>query len=659
MRGKNATLVVLGDIGRSPRMCYHAKSLADRNYQVQVVGYTHTVPHPSISEHPNIRFVSLRCPPTCISSLRPPLALVCKFFWTLATLLFALFFRVNWPLLILLQNPPGVPSMFACWLTARIRQAQFVIDWHNYTYSVLRENHGLGELRVERVVDCRQRNTAPSIEENALSANAVISGGDIRKRMTKTERAVQQAAAEANKKKRSSEKKRKISLLQRFVESTYYWEGYFGKRADLNLCVTHAMRQDMREAWGFSSATLYDRPPSWKFKRLDDEERHSLFLRFARLGGDFKPFACDDSKCALYDEDVTEVTRFSYRDSEGVAHLRDDRPLLLLSSTSWTEDEDFGLLLDALREFDSIARLSSKSNPQTRLPRLVCIITGRGPLKEHYLGRIEHMQIEQIEIITPWLEAVDYPKVLGSADIGVSLHTSTSGLDLPMKVVDMFGSGLPVIAKRFACIGELVVEGHNGRLFDTSHELSQIIKSLSCGFPSHSAQLKALASNLKSDPLISWDKNWDACVWPLICTYGAPPSDELARRQRYAVTEINTEQNFLRTRTELRESSAENSHLEEEAFELTNNDDIVEEKEENIGNKLAATDDECDAVLQELIANSKADQSPQIKNTEALQGIEKEQKEICESKNAFEDFNQIHELEGRNDDENIKLLSST
>lgn len=71
--------------------------------------------------------------------------------------------------------------------------------------------------------------------------------------------------------------------------------------------------------------------------------------------------------------------------------LREDRPALLVSSTSWTVDEDFGVLLDALHKYDKA------KTKETSLPALVCVITGKGPEKASYMRRIEEMRMQHVQ----------------------------------------------------------------------------------------------------------------------------------------------------------------------------------------------------------------------------------------------------------------------
>ena len=40
--------------------------------------------------------------------------------------------------LLFLQNPPAIPSLAVCWLVSVIRNIKFIIDWHNYGYTILR-----------------------------------------------------------------------------------------------------------------------------------------------------------------------------------------------------------------------------------------------------------------------------------------------------------------------------------------------------------------------------------------------------------------------------------------------------------------------------------------------------------------------------------------
>ena len=150
------------------------------------------------------------------------------------------------------------------------------------------------------------------------------------------------------------------------------------------------------------------------------------------------------------------------------------RPIILVSSTSWTKDEDFSILLNAMKQYESKACMPSSRTNHYFYPQLLLIITGKGPEKEFYLRQIrrEQHKWKYITIRTAWLEAEDYPRLLAAADLGICLHYSSSGVDLPMKVVDMFGAGLPVLAINFKSINELVQHGKQGYVFDDADQLA-------------------------------------------------------------------------------------------------------------------------------------------------------------------------------------------
>lgn len=88
-----------------------------------------------------------------------------------------------------------------------------------------------------------------------------------------------------------------------------------------------------------SATVLYDRPPN-QFQSISLEQKHNLFVKLATDHHEFLPTEIKSTEF--------QATRFTYKDSDGTIHLRADRPAILVSSTSWTPDEDFSILLKAL-----------------------------------------------------------------------------------------------------------------------------------------------------------------------------------------------------------------------------------------------------------------------------------------------------------------------
>jgi beta-1,4-mannosyltransferase len=258
------------------------------------------------------------------------------------------------------------------------------------------------------------------------------------------------------------------------VKVSALYEKLFAKAAYHHITVTNAMARVLRDDYGVTAQALHDRPASL-FRPLDTKERAKFLSRLPET--------------AQYAQDFLPSSKTPWK----------------LIVTSWTADEDFSLLLDALSKY------SAEATSKVYLPRIVAIITGKGPQKEYYLNKIRKLNQEKkllnVVILTAWLTPEDYALLLGSADLGVSLHTSSSGVDLPMKVVDMFGAGLPVVGwGKFEAWPELVKEDVNGKGFDSSEQLAEQLIDL---FGETDALLKQLKQGALKESENRWDDEWD------------------------------------------------------------------------------------------------------------------------------------------------------
>ncbi|KAM4697998.1 chitobiosyldiphosphodolichol beta-mannosyltransferase isoform 2-T2 [Rhinophrynus dorsalis] len=424
-------VLVLGDLGRSPRMTYHALSLARHGFNVILTGFHETNPHKDVLHHERIKVY----PVSDFRLLKGPKMIQYIIKVTVqAVQLFYILLKLDPLSYILLQNPPGLPSIAVSWLFCLLRGSRLIIDWHNYGYSIMSLTNG---------------------------------------------------------------------PKHPIVRIAKWYEKLFGQLSDYNFCVTTAMKEDLMVNWNIKAITLYDKPAS-VFKETPLELQHKLFLK---LAVDHAPFKAQ-SESAISDVNKTAFTELNPKNCV-VSYVK-ERPALLISSTSWTEDEDFSVLLKALQDYEMFITNG------TKLPSLVCVITGKGPLKEYYNQLIRKIDFRNVQICTPWLEAEDYPVLLGSADLGVCLHKSSSGLDLPMKVVDMFGCCLPVCAINFKCLHELVKHEENGLIFEDSQDLAEQLKILFGNFTSNSSKLKTFRQNLRVAKQMRWDESWDQTVLPVI-----------------------------------------------------------------------------------------------------------------------------------------------
>lgn len=405
---KTVTILVLGDLGHSPRMCYHAQSFASLGNNVNLCGYLESAPPVLIVEDVNIDITPIEV----IHNKWGAPYLVFAFykvviqFWQLLRLLF----QMRGSNYFVIQNPPSLPLliMLVAFIKLFSRRSRLVIDWHNLNYTIL-------SLKF-------QSDTHPLVR------------------------------------------------LMRLYESSL--AGF----AWLNITVTDAMKKFLIDEFGLkpeSIVVLHDRP-----------------------GSQFVPLR------------ELHILKAEVLDHEIFANVKDiEKYKILVSATSFTPDEDFRILLNALSMY--------AEDKNHELPNLFVIVTGKGPMREQFLHNVQKLNLgERVIVKNAWLSAEDYPLILSVADLAISLHTSLSGIDLPMKIVDFFGVGVPVISLSFPAITELVKDNVNGLLTKPKlgiplEEAKEIYRLLTECFLDQELY-HSIHDGALQESRLRWDQNWIA-----------------------------------------------------------------------------------------------------------------------------------------------------
>lgn len=381
----NFCVLVLGDIGRSPRIVNHIVELAENSPStVDVICYRDTSLPPSL-EKLNIRVSSLSSWLLSIVRVLPGFLYVMTRFWVEALQIFyLLFFRANKRYgCILVQNPPSFHIMMVLHIYKVIKSSCIIIDIHNYGYTIYQTRNPL------------------------------------------------------------------VRKVLKFLE--IFWLKLTGNGY---LTVSQAMAKDVQDHWRLNNVVvLYDKPNKSVFRPISLLEKHYFLEKFVEF---------------VVDRHETFFTRL---EGDTIVEKK-NRPLLLLSNSSFSIDDDYESLLQALQMYDE--RLKTR--------KLVLVMSGQGPCKQNWQRRFERTHFNNINVIFKWFEAKDYPLIVASADYGICMHNSTSGVDLPIKILDLQSCKVPVLAYEYSStIREQVTEGKNGYLFRSSADLSDLLTRVASG----------------------------------------------------------------------------------------------------------------------------------------------------------------------------------
>lgn len=391
----NAVIVVLGDLGRSPRMLAHAGALLRAGHQVHLVGGTRTLLPSALQGEPRLHVHPVDTGRAGRGGGRAAALATgvrgIRLGWRLARTLFR---EIPVPDLLLVQTPPALPTLPVAMLAARLRGARLVVDWHNLGWTLLALRFGAGHV---------------------------------------------------------------------LVRAARHAELFFARRAHGHVAVSHRMAGRLAALGLNDVAVLHDGP--------------SAARPFPPARGD----------------------------------LPDD-PLVVVAPMGWSRDDDLPLLSEALR------LLAGRMDSDREAGRtLRVLVSGDGPLRPEWGPRLGALGGTRLEVETRDVAVEEYPGLLASSHLGLSVHRSSSGLDLPMKILEMRTVGIPVLAMEDGSpLDEIAPPGCGILRYRTAEDLAAYLHAALAGNAHGAGSLARLTEQARSHPPAPWDDRWALVMTPIL-----------------------------------------------------------------------------------------------------------------------------------------------
>lgn len=293
-------------------------------------------------------------------------------------------------------------------------------------------------------------------------------------------------------------------LLRRAAPSLAWLEALGLRSANRVLVVSRAMQRHLADVYGVRAAYLPDRPiaysdapptgalpadsasasnstsaPSSETTAATEESSAPSSSSSSSVNVKTKTESAEEGQAEELERIValSTITNDSEKQHTAVKNSTtiSGHRLVVVTSTSYTPDEKLDVFLDALVIVRRAILKAPMTSPLVRAS-VHAIVTGKGPLFSTYRERINSITAKPTGVESSPTEPepqiaesrlrVDqlfvpldaYGQLLECCDLGVSLHVSSSGLCLPMKLYDMIGARLPCVSLDYETLHELITD---------------------------------------------------------------------------------------------------------------------------------------------------------------------------------------------------------